>query len=344
MKKLLFTLFTGALLGLVACKNDANTSTEQGKYTGVMEIDVWTEKIEKLPTDTTLYIGRYKAAITVENYDMAIEDAKTLVNLDSTKVEYYRMLGNAFFENNDSRNAIKIMEKAMERFPEDTYTKLALAEMHFVVEQYQSASVILENILKVQPYNTDALYMLGQLKKETGDTLEAMAFFQKTVEVDADHHDAYIQLGKLSDKRNLSMALKYLDNALRIDSTSLVAWMSKASYYHQRGNLDKAVELYEQAIAFNTNASEAYYNLGLVFLEQADASKDKIAQTNLIEKALKQFDTSTKYDVTFSAAYYYLGLSYEKLGDLVAAKRHYENALTFGDELQFAKEALERLK
>lgn len=342
MKKIFIAFFSFTLLGLFACKNEV-TSTENSKFTGLREIDVWTEKIELMPTDTTLFIGRYNAAMDTENFEIAIEDAKSLMNLDSTKVEYYRMLGNAFFESNDSRNAIKILEKAVQRFPEDTYTKLTLAEMNFVVENYESATIILENILKLEAFNTGALYMLGQLKKEVADTMQAMAYFQQVVEVDAEHHDAYIQLGKLSDKKNLPIALQYFDNALRIDSTSLIALMSKASYFHQRGDLDKAIILYEKAIEHNTNASEVYYNLGLIYLEKYDNTKDIAAKNEYIEKALKSFDTSTKYDVTFSAAYYYLAYAYEKIGDKVAAKRHYENALNFGDELQLAKKALDNL-
>lgn len=343
MKKLFFALFSLSIFGIFACKSEAVQDNANSNFTGIREIDVWTEKMALAPTDTTLFIGRYNAAMTTENYQIAIEDAKSLINLDSTRVVYYRMLGNAFFENNDTRNAIKILEKGVERFPEDTYTKLTLAEMNFVLENYESATVMLENILKLEPFNIGSLYMLGQLKKEIGDTMQAMGYFQAVVEIDADHHDAYIQLAKLSDKKNLPIALKYIDNALRIDSTSLVAWMTKASYYHQRGDLKQALSMYEMALSHHATASEVYYNMGLIYLEQHDAEKNTSIKSELLEKAIKAFDTSTKYDVTFSAAYYYLALSYEKLGDKVAAKRHYENSLNFGDELQLAKSALDRL-
>mgnify|MGYP000865289014 CR=1 FL=1 len=337
-------LFPLLLLLLAACGGSTSTEANQNKKSGFPEIDVWTERIEKTPNDSTLYIGRFNAAMQIDQHDQAIEDAKKLIGLDSTRVTYYRMLADAYFEKNDSRQALKTLEIATQRFPDDLYTQLSLAEMHMIVSQYEQARIALDNILKVDPYHTGALYMLGQLAKEQADTATAMRAFQAVVETDANHHDAYIQLGKLADRLNNPLALQYLQNALRIDSTSRVALMSLAQYYHQRGDFDQAIEWYQRAVTHHPLNGDVQYNMGLLYIERGDNAKDKTAQTELWKKALKHFENATKFDVHFGDAYYYVGLCHEKLGDLTNATRQYENAVRIGEELGQAKAALERLQ
>lgn len=353
MKNVIGFLLLGGLLWVqMGCgeKQAGAVSTTTAGQDSVLvatpEVAVWTEKIKASPRDTALYVARYKALIDAELHELAVEDAKMLISLDSTKVSYYRMLSNAYFEGNDSRQAIKIMQKAAERFDKDIYTRLALAEMHLVVQEYEQSRIVLDNILKLEPFNASARFMLGQLAKEQGDTMGALVQYQQVVEQDADHHDAYIQLGKLCDGLNRPIALQYFDNALRIDSNSMVALMSKAQYYHQRGQFDEALIIYNKGVNAQPLNAEVQYNMGLLYIERSDlaAAKDKALSADYLERARKHFETATKCDVLFGEAYYYLGLAFEKQGKLSDAVRNYENAIRMGESLGLSQAALDRLK
>jgi tetratricopeptide (TPR) repeat protein len=352
MKNIIGALLLGGILLLQsACgeKQAGAVSTTTAGQDSVLvatpEVAVWTEKIKASPRDTALYVARYKALTDAELHELAAEDAKMLISLDSTKVSYYRMLSNAYFEAADSRQAIKIMQKASERFDKDIYTRLALAEMHLVVQEYEQSRIVLDNILKLEPFNASARFMLGQLAKEQGDTMGALVQFQQVVEQDAEHHDAYIQLGKLCDGLNRPIALQYFDNALRIDSNSMVALMSKAQYYHQRGQFDEALRIYNKGVNAQPLNAEVQYNMGLLYMERADlAAKDKALSADYLERARKHFETATKCDVLFGEAYYYLGLAFEKQGKLSDAVRNYENAIRMGESLGLSQAALDRLK
>jgi tetratricopeptide (TPR) repeat protein len=351
MKKLLGVLLLGVILLLQAACGEkqavagTTTAAQDSVLVATPEVAVWTEKIKASPRDTALYVARYKALTEAELYELAVEDAKTLISLDSTKVAYYRMLSNAYFDANDSRQGIKVMQKAVDRFDKDIYTRLALAEMHMIVQEYEQSRIVLDNILKLEPFNASARYMLGQLAKEQGDTMGALVQFQQVVEQDAEHHDAYIQLGKLCDGLNRPIALQYFDNALRIDSNSMVALMSKAQYYHQRGQFDEALIIYNKGVNAQPLNAEVQYNMGLLYLERADlAAKDKALSADYVERARKHFDTATKCDVLFGEAHYYLGVAFEKQGKISDAVRNYENAIRMGEALGLAQAALDRLK
>ncbi len=339
-----YRIYSLLLLLLFAACGGAKEEPQKTALAGFPEIDVWTERLAKSPNDSSLLIGRFNAAMQIDQHAQAIEDAKSLISVDSTRVTYYRMLADAYFESNDSRQALKTLESAVQRFPNDIYTQLGLAEMYMIVSQYEQARIALDNILKSDPYHTGALYMLGQLAKEQADTATAMRAFQAVVETDANHHDAYIQLGKLSDKLNNPIALQYYQNALRIDSTSRAAHMNMAQYYHQRGEFDNAIDWYQRAVVHHSLDADLQYNMGLLYIERGDAAKDKGSQTELWKKALKHFDNASKFDVHFGDAYYYVGLCHEKMGDLANATRQYENAVRIGEELGLGKAALDRLQ
>lgn len=334
------SLLTGLLITTIGC-GDSSTpnNTTYNEFVGVPEVDVITEKILQAPNDTTLYIARYKALMNIEEYERAIRDAEKLRQLDSNKLAFYRFLADAYFENNQSLSAIKTLEAAVAKYPTDTYTKLSLAEMHLIVEEFDKSLIILDNLLKDQPYNTSAMYMRGIVFKDSKDTMQALQAFQTVVQQDADHLEAYLQLSELSDALNNPIALQYLDNALRIDSVNQVALMKKAQYFHQRGKFDEAIIWYQKNIEAHPLISEPAYNLGLLYLKQGDATKDK----KKYELAHKYFNIATQNDVQFGEAYYYRGLASEKLGKTTEARKDYENAIAMGEQLGLAEKALEQL-
>lgn len=306
----------------------ANTTPE----TGIPAIDALSQQIAQTPNNAELYYLRSKAYYDNDMLAQAVPDAEKAVALDSTKAEYYRQLGNAYFDNNQSKPALKALEKALERFPQEHYFYLMMAEMSLIVQQYNDALISVDKLLKIEPYNAEGLFMRGQVLKYMGDTLQAMIYYQKTVEQDADHINGYLQLGILSCRMGQAIGLQYLDNALRIDSTSLTALMNKAWYYHNTNQFDQAVIWYEKAIVQHPQDPEPPYNLGILYLEKAE-SKSKSANADY-EQAAKYFDTATKLEPTFGEAYYYRGLCKEQLGDKTGAFADYDQALVFEQLIQ----------
>ena len=166
-----------------------------------------------------------------------------------------------------------------------------------------------------------------------GDDDRAIASFQKAVDFDPDLLDAWILLGELFAKKNNAVALRFYDNALAIDSTNVAAYFGKARYYHQQGELHKAIYQYKKVSRFMPTFEESYYNMGLAYLEM-----------DSIQTAYKNFDMAIKMNPTFHMAYYYRGVSAEAKGDKAAAKNDYQQALNLKADFTKAQIALDNLK
>ena len=314
---------------LMAC-NGTSTNNEDYKTYNIKEIDELSAKIVNNPGDALLYAKRALLFGEHEFYQEAELDAEKALTLDSNAVDLYRILGNAYFDNNHSHAAVTTLEKAIDRFPEEKTLYFILAEMQMILQQHQQSLITIDKLMKLHPNHPEGLFIQGQILKEMGDTLKAMDRYQATVEQDADYIDAYIQLAILSGELGSALTMRYIDNALRIDSMSPTALLLKAQYHHFRSDYEQAQREYENAILKHPQSANFNYNLALMYMEIGDNAEKKGDKTLAIEQyklAFHHFDNATKFDLQFADAYYYKGMSAERMGNKEVAKADYENAM-----------------
>lgn len=327
--------FSVLVLFLYACNEtpkDPVTFNDYGASTGIPAIDAITQDIKNDPQNMQLYIERCEAYSNDGFYKEAVRDAETVLSLDSTNWRSYRLLAGCYLDNNESRRALKTLEKGTERFPENAYLYLVQAEMNHILQQYDQAIISTEKILKFDRFNVEAYFMQGVILKDMKDTARAINAFQYAVEQDAAHIDSYIELAHIFYHLDKPIAVDYFSNALRIDSMNYTALKGLALYYHQKGNLNDAKTVYKKLIYHHPQEADGSYNFGLLFMEEENW-----------EEALRYFDIATKYSPQFGEAYYFKGYALEELGRLDQAKIAYTNAMNNNDRDNKAAQALDRL-
>lgn len=310
---------------------------EYGKLTGIPAIDALTKDIKANPDNMTLRVARCEAYSREGMLNEAEVEARLIYEKDQTNWKAARLLAWTYLENNKSKPAIKVLEQALEIHTDTIMLLLVHSEMNLLVKHYDKALISSEKVLKLSPLNVEGLFMRGQVLKYMGDTLNAIGNFQTAVEQDADHMDAYMQLGNIFSAQKEKIAIQYYDNALRIDSTSYEALKGKAAFYHQNytkenGYLEKTKEAYEQLIYHHPQEANGSYDYGLFFMEEED-----------YEQAAHFMEIATQYDPTFGDAYYYEGLALEKLGQIEAAVLAYKNAVSNQNRFGRGEAALKRL-
>lgn len=334
---------------LISCNNNKK---EKEKIYNIPEIDKLSGEIAKNPKNAALYAARSVLFSKNELMNEAEIDAEKALALDSTNLEYYLVLTDAYFDNNHSHAAIKTIQKAIGKFPDNVKLYLNLAEMQMLVEQYNDCIITLDMLFKIQPDNPDGVFLKGQVFKLSGDTTNAIKTFEKVVALDADHIDSYLELAIFFNKKGDPITLKYLENALRIDSNNVAALLTKAQYYHFKSLYDDAQKAYEQAILKHPQNADFNYNLALMYLEVGDELRkkgNKSESNKKYEDAFRHFDNSTKFDVQFADAYYYKGIAAERMEKKEIALKDYENALRLQTYLEtvspeIVEEAQERVK
>lgn len=329
------TLLGVLSLLLFSCKSDdkKNAGPEQTVDPVLAALNT---ELEKNPDNDSLLYRRAVVYYKLEGYDEAMRDAAQAIRIDSMQPAYYHLMADILLDYarpNDSRRAIDVLQTAASKFPDDLHTLLKLSEFQLIVRQHGEALATLDRILRRDPQNAEAFYMAGRVALDKGDTTAAVASLQKSVKFDASNDDAWMFLGRIFVNRANPLALQYFDNALRIDSTNLEAREFKGVYFKKRGEFDKAFAVYRDIIAQNPDYSNAYFDMGTIYLE-----KDSLS------KAYDNFNIAIKTDPLFVKAYYYRGLCSEMQGNREAALADYRQANKMSPDYAEPKEALERLE
>ena len=96
-----------------------------------------------------------------------------------------------------------------------------------------------------------------------------------------------------------------------------IAWNHRAVYYMKNKEYKKAIEDYNQALALNTQYTDAYNNKG--------ASLHYLGE---YKKAIKNFNQAIKYDSTYAKAYSNRGMAWGHLGELDKTIRDCDKAIS----------------
>lgn len=320
-----------------ACKNDPKLKTATDPAAQLdPELAELNQLLEKEPENDSLLYRRGAVYFNLEGYDEALKDLGNAIRLDSMQPQYYHLMAEVLLQYgrpNDSRRALDVLQTAARLFPDRIPTLLKLSKFQLIVQQHNEALTTIDAILRREPQNAEAYFMAGRVALDMKDTTRAINMLKKSVQFNSDNADAWRFLGRIYSEKNNPLAIQYFDNALRVDSTDLESREFKAVFYKRRGEFDKAFAIYRDIIVRNPDYSNAYFDVGMIYLEQ-----------DSLQKAYDHFNISIKTDPLFVMAYYYRGLTAELMGNKEAALADYRQANKMSPNYPEPKEALERLE
>lgn len=310
-----------------------NSKKAEIGLTGDPEIDRLTEAIRKSPNDPELYLQRSEIFYQKEAYDQAIEDLARVMKLDSTNLKAHHLLADVYLDDYQSARALTTLQRATMLYPDSIGTKLKLSEFQLILKQYDQALQTLAEIMKINPGNPEALFMLGMVYRDQGKTEQAIAAFQSAVERNPDMSEAWVILGDLMDRTKNPLAIQYFDNAIRVDPDNVAAWHAKAYYLQNNDKINEALEIYKQIHTMDPQYPEAYLNSAilLMYLDSLDAAMNEL---NILEKI----------EPTNPATWFYKGKIYQFRDQKDLAKAAFEQALRLDENYDQAKDALQELR
>ena len=157
------------------------------------------------------------------------------------------------FENDDTLNAIRSLEHAVNIYPIPEYL-IALGTIYAEVKNTKSL-IIADALLKTNRSKSgkDAFFLKGLYYNYTGDK---------------------------------SNAIKYFDSSLHLDFTYMYAYREKAIALYDLGKYDEALQILKRAITIQNNFEEGYYWMGKCYekLQQPDEAIQSYQNALLYDK------------------------------------------------------------
>ncbi len=94
-----------------------------------------------------------------------------------------------------------------------------------------------------------------------------------------------------------------------------------ADKYHEDGQLDRAIEIYEKALRMSPNFAEGHNNLGVAYQDKG-----------LLDNAMREYKLAIRLKPNYPEAYNNLGWALLQAGDVDGAIAKYQQALKYGTE------------
>ncbi|MBK9285985.1 MAG: tetratricopeptide repeat protein [Sphingobacteriaceae bacterium] len=340
-KKLYHCLFWFSVLLINnACENSNSQSEQDQHKSDSLSLKLNSPELKKLnadilsdPSNPNLYNQRAKIYWKLNQLIEATADAIRSIRLDSTQVNYYADLADIYFAQNKTKLAKETLEIIEVKFPENEDAQLKLAELYFLVKDYQAAIDHTNKALKINTNLAQAYFLKGNIYRESGDTGKAISNLMTTIEQDNKFAMAYQDLGVIYAAKKNPLAFDFYNNALKLNPNNTEVSYGIAKLLQDLNKIDEAIDSYTKILEKDENCFNCLYNLGAIHFE---IKKDN-------KTALEFFSKTISKNPNYVEAYLARGLTYLNLKDKIAAKADFEMCLRLEPNYQPALLALNQI-
>ncbi|WP_066426017.1 serine protease [Anabaena sp. 4-3] len=194
---------------------------------------------------------------------------------------------------------------------------LALAADKFGKGDYKGAIVAYNEVIRLNPNNTEAFLYRGSTYYTLGDKQGAIADYNQALKINPNYVQPYINRGvarsQLGDNQG---AIADFNQALKINPNFALAYNHRGNARSQLGDNQGAISDYNQALKINPNYAGAYINRGYARSDLGDK-----------QGAIADFNQALKINPNLDLAYIGRGFVRYELGDKQGAIADYNQVL-----------------
>jgi len=157
---------------------------------------------------------------------------------------------------------------------------------------YESEETLWTDTLAKNPYCWMGHYNLGATLLHKGQVDEAIAQFQKTLEINPNYAEAHCNIGfALVQKGQVDEAIAQFQKALEIYPNLTAAHFNLGRAFLQKGQMDEAMPQFQKALEGTPNDAGIHNNLGIAF-----------AQKGRMDEAIAQFQEALRLNPDYADA------------------------------------------
>lgn len=290
------------------------------------------------PGLTDAYTARAKAYNRKGNQEQALRDLDEAIRHGSRDPETYLDRATILLQRGEAEKSLRDFTEAGRRGADQLKILIMSARAQVALNNLDAAIENLGRALQIDPQNQEARALRGDLYYKKNDVGKAMADY---AELRTEHGESWASKSKqdfaaaaaqnsaaqnyaattsIFAKANAALDNGRLDEAIALYTTLLVMDLplpfvstisqNRGNAYGRKGEDEKALRDYEQAIRFNPANAGAYVNRGLIYANRGDH-----------DAAVQDYNEALRFDPKMYQALYNRGLSRRDDGDLESAER-----------------------
>ena len=253
-----FYFFLSIVIGAIcfSCKENEVKNVEQPN--GDTLLAELKNGIAKYPDSLLLTEKIIKYYRDKSEYDTAISIINNALKKDSNIAELWDIKATLHFENEDTINAIKAFENAINIFPLPEYV-ISLGTLY--AQTKNSKALTLANALQYADKGKavkESFFIKGLYYNYAGDKKKAIAFFDSCLRLDYAYMFAYREKAiALYDEEKYEAALKVLSRAVTVQNNFDEGYYWMGNCYKKLNKKEEAIQSYHTALLYDKNFTEA---------------------------------------------------------------------------------------
>jgi len=215
---------------------------------------------------------------------------------------------------------VKVLSAAVAILGIILLSSLTIAQIRVWKDSYTLWNYVIERDPQGIPsaYNGRALAF-----EERGLYNEALADYQKAVDLSPSYTEAYINRGSLLVKLNrVDLAIADYNHAIALNPARYEAYFNLGLLYGRTGFTGRAIEYFSKVIEINPGYAEAYKNRGLSYF-----------YAGRYDSALEDFNKAIALSHNPSSVYVHRGNLYLKAGNKELAVADFQKACGLGEKM-----------
>jgi len=234
--------------------------------------------------------------------------------------------------------------------------ELEQAIVLYNIKEFKKAENILQEIIKVNKKDSDALNILGAIAAQRKDYKKSLEYLESSIKINDLNYITLNNLGLVYlNLKKLDLAILNFNKALKINQNYAPLFNNIGIYYAEKKEFNKAIKSYEKAVLINANYFEAFNNIGLAYfqLENFDEAKKNYCLAIKLNKkyyeaynnlgillsffnknieAIECFSLAIKIKTDYVDAYFNRGEAYFKINNIKSAINDLETSINYDRE------------
>ena len=230
----------------------------------------------------------------------------------------------------------KTIESAYEQYPHDSKVGLEFGNLNFRRENFAESERLAQNIIQKEPENVRAMNLLSRSLMKQNKIDEGIEVLKKADSLSPFNPGRLATLGDAYyEKNDLDQAMKYFDQAAKLNSDCKEAHIGKTKVCLASGNIDAALDIVQTSLSEEEAAG--FFNNSALRASREGKFEEAI---HLYKVALKALKTNKLKHLL----HYNISISYERMGDLEKSIKSLKASLEVNSAYQKAQDRLERLQ
>jgi protein O-mannosyl-transferase len=183
--------------------------------------------------------------------------------------------------------------------------------------QVDEAMAHFQRALEIQPNNVEAIVNLGLAYSQIGRLNEAMAEYRRALELEPNNAETHDKLGGILLRQGqLNEAIGCFQKALELQPDNVSTLVNLGCALVQQNQPDAAMVCYQKALAIDPENAPAHSNLGNILFRRG-----------LVDEAVEHYRRALKSQPDYTDAHNNLGVALLTLGKADEALAHWREAV-----------------